>query len=151
MARAILLPVDLGDPTSWAAALPEALAMAGDGALHVLSVIPDFGVSVVGAYFDEGFGEKALADVGDRLTAWVNDNVPPGVDVHPHVTIGRIYDEIIRAADALGVDTIVVGASPPGPADYLLGPNAARVVRHARQSVYVVRGPAPAAGGIANG
>ncbi len=140
MPRTVLLPVDLYDPTSWVKALPEALAMADGGTLHVLSVVPDFGVSIVGSYFDETFSTRALRDVGEKLTDWVNAHVPDGVDVHPHVTIGRIYDEILAAAGKLGVDTIVVGAAPPGPTDMLLGPNAARVVRHARQSVFVVRG-----------
>jgi nucleotide-binding universal stress UspA family protein len=69
----------------------------------------------------------------------VADNVPEGVAVHPHVLHGTIYDEILRAAGKLEVDLIVIGAHRPEFSDYLLGPNAARVVRHARQSVYVVR------------
>ena len=44
-----------------------------------------------------------------------------------------------RAANRLGCDLIVVGAHRPELGDYLLGPNAARIVRHADQSVFVVR------------
>ncbi|MEP3300223.1 MAG: universal stress protein, partial [Pseudoruegeria sp.] len=36
-------------------------------------------------------------------------------------------------------DLIVIGAHRPDFKDYLLGPNAARVVRHSECSVYVVR------------
>jgi hypothetical protein len=46
---------------------------------------------------------------------------------------GRVYDQIIAAADKLGVsDAIVMGSHRPELSDYLLGPNAARVVRHAQ-------------------
>ncbi|MCM2561307.1 universal stress protein [Lutimaribacter sp. EGI FJ00015] len=141
MYEKILLPVDLSAEQSWARALPSALQLGGPNiVLHVMTVLPDFGMSMVGSYFDKGFEKKALHDVGEALSDWVNKNVPDEVDVHPHVTHGRIYDQIIAAADKLKVDAIVIGAHTPELADYLLGPNAARVVRHARQSVFVVRG-----------
>jgi len=52
---------------------------------------------------------------------------------------GNIYEEIIRTANKLKVDLIVMGSHRPALEDYLLGPNAARVMRHAAQSVLVVR------------
>lgn len=137
----ILLPVDLTAETSWRKALPAALRLGGPGAtLHVVAVVPDFGMSMVGGYFEKGFEKKALQDVGEKLTAWAAQNVPQGVDVHPHVLHGRIYDEIIAAAAKLEVDAVVLAAHRPELSDYLLGPNAARVVRHAPCSVFVVRG-----------
>lgn len=142
MFRTVLLPIDLSAEASWARALPAALRLIGpeNGVLHVVTVVPDFGMSVVGSYFDSGFEQKALHEVGDKLSAWVAENVPEGVDIHPHVLHGRVYDEIISAAERLNVDAIVMGSHTPELSDYLLGPNAARVVRHARQSVFVVRG-----------
>ncbi len=140
MAHAILLPLDLASPDTWEHALPRALEMAKGGTLHVITVIPNFGLPVVGNYFDDKFLDRALHDVGRELEKWVNAHIPESQDVHPHVVHGRIYHEIIHAADRLGVDTVVIGAPPSDMADYLLGPNAARVVRHARQSVFVVRG-----------
>ncbi|WP_424967264.1 MULTISPECIES: universal stress protein [unclassified Dinoroseobacter] len=141
MFKTLLLPVDLSSPQSWENALPAALRLGNsDCALHIVTVVPDFGLSVVGSFFEEGFEKRALHEVGEKLTAWVQAHVPEGVDVHPHVMHGRVYDEIIRAADRLDVDAIVLGSHRPDIADYLLGPNAARVVRHAKQSVFVVRG-----------
>ena len=52
---------------------------------------------------------------------------------------GTIYDEILAVADEIGADLIVMASHRPALRDYLLGPNAARVVRHAKQSVLVVR------------
>jgi nucleotide-binding universal stress UspA family protein len=97
-------------------------------------------MSVVGTYFAADFEEQAMHKVGEALSVWVGDNVPDGTEVHPHVTHGRVYDQIISAADRLNVNVIVMGSHRPELTDYLLGPNAARVVRHAKQSVFVVRG-----------
>ena len=53
---------------------------------------------------------------------------------------GTIYHEICRIAENAGSDLIVMASHRPEVKDYLLGPNAARVVRHAKQSVFIVRG-----------
>lgn len=140
MSRSVLLPVDLSAPAANAAPLRAALEQVGeDGVLHVVSVLPDFGMALVGGFFSKDYEKQALHAFGAALTDWVMANVPEGVEVRPHVLHGSIYDEILRAADKLAVDLIVIGAHRPELKDYLLGPNAARVVRHARQSVYVVR------------
>ncbi|RHZ93980.1 universal stress protein [Cereibacter sphaeroides] len=140
MARTILLPIDLGNPTAPAAALNEALKLLDpEGTLHVVAVLPDYGYAQVSGFFRQGYEQEALKALGKALSSWVAENVPEGVAVHPHVLHGTIYDEILRAAGKLEVDLIVIGAHRPEFSDYLLGPNAARVVRHARQSVYVVR------------
>ncbi len=142
MFKSILLPVDLSADATWEKALPAAVSMArSNGAvMHVASVMPDFGMSIVGSYFEPGFEEKALHELGEQLGKWVAQHVPEGIEVHPHILHGRVYDQIIEAADRLQVDVIVMGSHRPELKDYLLGPNAARVVRHATQSVFVVRG-----------
>jgi nucleotide-binding universal stress UspA family protein len=142
MFRAILFSIDLSSDASWTKAAPVAVRMAEvEGIpLHVVAVVPDFGTAWVGSFFQEGFESRVLKDAGTALRAWVETHVPPEVEVHPHILHGRVYDEIITAANRLGVDAIVMGSHRPELSDYLLGPNAARVVRHARQSVFVVRG-----------
>jgi nucleotide-binding universal stress UspA family protein len=142
MAKKILFPVDLSDEHSWEKALGVAIGQvrADGGALHVATVLPELGMSMVGAYLGEGFERKALHSMGESLSEWIKEHVPEDIEVHPHVLHGPVYHEILRAADELGVDLIVIGSHRPALKDYLLGPNAARVVRHARQSVYVVRG-----------
>ncbi|MEO0691585.1 MAG: universal stress protein [Pseudomonadota bacterium] len=144
MFNSILLPIDLSAEASWARAAPLAVKMAKDDAipLHVATVIPDFGASMVGQYFEPGFEKQALHRTGEELAAWVAQHIPEGIEVHPHVLHGSVYDEILKAADQLSVDAIVMGSHRPELKDYLLGPNAARVVRHANQSVFVVRGDA---------
>ncbi|MFN3953476.1 MAG: universal stress protein [Pararhodobacter sp.] len=140
MSRTILLPIDLSDAASWRKPLAEAMTLLGEnGVLHVVSVLPDFGLSQVSSFFRKEYERDALKAFGEALGEWVNRNIPDEIEVHPHVLHGTIYDEILRAAEKLNVNVIVMGSHRPELKDYLLGPNAARVVRHARQSVYVVR------------
>jgi len=141
MFKSILLPIDLASEASWKKSLALAVELIREdgGVLHVMSVLPDFGMSVVGSYFDKDFEGAALMDMSGQLKSWVSRNVPEGVKAEAHVAHGSIYDEIMRLADKLGCDAIVLAAHRPELRDYLLGPNAARVVRHAKQSVLVVR------------
>jgi len=73
------------------------------------------------------------------LREFVRQHVPEGVRVQNIVSQGTIYKEILDAAERVGCDLIVMASHRPELADYLLGPNAARVVRHANCSVLVVR------------
>lgn len=142
MFKTILVPIDLAEPESSGRALGAAIQMARDygATMHVVTVVPDMGMSIVGGYFPEGFEKKALDDTRARLKAYLEDVVPDDVTAKGHVIHGGIYEEILRIADELSVDLIVMASHRPAMRDYLLGPNAARVVRHAKQSVLVVRG-----------
>ena len=46
---------------------------------------------------------------------------------------------MLEVAEEIKPDQIVIGAHRPGLQDFLLGPNTARVVRHAKCSVNVIR------------
>ena len=142
MTKSYLLPVDLEQQSSWEHALPVASKLANDdgATLHVLSVIPDFGMSVVGSFFPADYSSKALAEAEKVIAGFVDEHFEDSSKVKTHVRLGTIYKEIISAADELGCSVIIMASHRPERKDYLLGPNAARVVRHANQSVYVVRG-----------
>lgn len=137
----ILLPVDLENEAAERRVAEAAahMALREGAALHVLTVLPDFGMSIVGNFFPDDFEKKARAETAERLRLWAQANLPGEVKAEIHVGEGKIYDQIIRMAERLGCDLIVIGAHRPELRDYLLGPNAARVVRHAPQSVFVVR------------
>ncbi|MBT5570041.1 MAG: universal stress protein [Alphaproteobacteria bacterium] len=141
MYKSILLPIDLEDPASMAHALTTAVeyAQAFGAKLQVMTVVPDFGMSVVGSFFPDDFADKAIAETNTRLHSFVSQNVPESVDVRHVVSHGRIYEEIISQANELNADLIVMTAHNPDVSDYLLGSNAARVARHAKQSVLIVR------------
>lgn len=137
----ILLPIDLFHEEGWEKAIDHACAMARlHGAeLHALTVIPDFGMSIVGSFFPQNYSQDALKDTQQKLDAFVAAHFPDDIRVTTHVHHGTIYEQIIETADAIGADMIVMASHRPEMSDYLLGPNAARVVRHARQSVCVIR------------
>lgn len=141
MYKSILLPVDLNHESSWKKAVPVALELAkSSGAeLHVIMAIPDFGMPLVGSYFPADFAEKAGEEISKALLAFVEENITLEANAQAHVAQGPIYKEIISAADRLGCDVIVMASHRPSTKDYLLGPNASRVVRHAKQSVFIVR------------
>ncbi|MGI9498639.1 MAG: universal stress protein, partial [Geminicoccaceae bacterium] len=60
-------------------------------------------------------------------------------DVPVAVHQGSAYREILKDAFAEGIDLIVMASPRSTGPDDLLGPNIARVVRHAKCSVLVVR------------
>ncbi len=141
MFSTILVPIDLAEPDSSGRALDAAIRMARDygATMHVVTVVPDMGMSIVGGYFPEGFEQKALDGTRERLKTFLETVVPDDIAVKGHVVHGGIYEQILRIAEDLSADLIVMASHRPAMRDYLLGPNAARVVRHAKQSVLVVR------------
>jgi len=142
MYKKILLAVDLGEESSWVKALPTAIeyCQAFGAKLEIISVLPDFGMSIVGSYFPADFDKKAEATAKEALKTFVKDMVPEGIAANANIEQGSVYEEIIRTADKIDCDLIIMASHRPELQDYLLGPHTARVVRHANQSVLVVRG-----------
>ncbi len=141
MYKEILLPIDLDNEATWKKAITAAVALCQSfGAnLHVMTVVPDFGMSIVSQYFPKDFEKKALTTATADLQAFAKKHVPGDVNVQHIVAHGTIYEEVLNTAKKIKADLIVMGSHRPELQDYLLGPNAARVVRHAPMSVLVVR------------
>lgn len=150
--KRILVPVDLAHASSWQRALPEAFAQAqAFGAeVTVMTVVPDILAGLDWRYAIRGetggSGEfdlrELVADANTRLEQIVAEHAPKGMKVGTIVRHGTIYEQILKVADEIGADQIIMAAHRPSLTDYLLGPNTARVVRHARCSVQVLRDPA---------
>jgi nucleotide-binding universal stress UspA family protein len=142
MYKIILVPIDLDQQSSWEKALPIAVEHSKifGARLHAVTVLPVFGAGVVGSYFPPDFSEKAMAEATEKLESLVRDSVPSDLDVTCHVAQGTVYEEILRLVEEIDVDLVVMASHRPELKDYLIGPNAARVVRHADVSVLVVRG-----------
>ena len=141
MFKEILLPVDLGNPETQRKAVEAAvhLAKTSKAQLHIMTVVPDFGLSIVGSFFPEGYEKQALDEASKKLHAFVKAAIPKDLKVQHIVGHGTIYEEILRAGKELGCDVIIMASHRPELQDYLLGPNAARVARHAACSVMIVR------------
>ncbi len=143
MYKNILLAVDLNHDSSWQVALPTAMEMVrgGDGTLHLLGIAPDFGMALVSGFFPENFERHALEHLAEKLEAFAKEHVDEDLSFQAHIGHGAISSEIIRVAEELSVDLIVMASHPPEEVrDFLIGSNADRVVRHSPISVLVVRG-----------
>jgi nucleotide-binding universal stress UspA family protein len=141
MFKDILLPVDLGDLGASAKAVSVSVEQCKrEGAqLHVLTVMPGFGMSIISQYFPDDFEEKSHADAVGQIQAFIDANIPSDIASQAVVASGTVYEEILRVAKEIPCDLIVMASHRAEMRDYLIGPNASRVVRHATCSVLVVR------------
>lgn len=143
MKPTVLCAIDISNDHRDANVLKQAAQMATlEGAqLDVITVVPDFGMSMVGSFFNKDHQAQVLKEAKMRLKQVVIDTLGEEADksVRHLVATGNAYEEILKVAKADGADLIVIGAHKTEISDYLLGPNAARVVRHSKCSVYVVR------------
>lgn len=142
MYQKIMLPVDLNEEASWEKALPTALALCRSfgASLHVVTVLPDYRMPLVGSYFPEGFTEKAHEAMSNAQHEFIRDHVPEDITAQSVIVDGSPWEAIIKAAKKLEVDLIVMASHNKRKfADYVLGPNAEHVVHHTKISVMIVR------------
>ena len=140
MYKNILLAIDLNDETSCRKPLLSAVELARTfGArLHVLTVVREVEAILKAKTAPLGY-DLITADLENRIAALVRR--VDASDLNPNILVTHgvsIYAEILRVAEEVEAD-LVVGSHRPAMKDYLLGTNAARVVRHARCSVLVAR------------
>jgi len=143
MSKTVLCAVDISNKGRDQNVVKQAARMAAlDGAqLDVITVIPDYGMSVVGGFFDKGHQQEVATKTKIALSELVENvlGAEANAKVRHLIAIGTAYEEILHTAKTDGADLIVIGAHKPDFKDFLLGPNASRVVRHSSSSVYVVR------------
>lgn len=140
MYKDILVPIDLDHPEASGKAVQTScqIATGSDSVLHFLSVIPPLG-SFASSFFPDDFKQEASKAALERLHKFTESAVLADHSVHHIVAHGSIYDQILSIRTKINADLIVMASHRPELSDYLLGPNAARVVRHAPCSVVVVR------------
>lgn len=142
MYKEIMVTVDLADEQSWGEALKVAHDMAKtyDANLNIMAVVPDYGMSFVGSYFPANYEKDLIEKTKSGLKKLTHETFgDTSVKLRHIVAHGTVYKEIIRAIRKVGIDLVVMRSHRPELKDYLLGPNAARVVRHAPCSVLVIR------------
>ena len=141
MYKNILLAIDLNDEISCRKPLLSAVELARTfGArLHVLTVVREVEAILLAKAAPLGY-ELITADLENRIAGLIRRVDVSNLEPNILVTHGAsIYAEILEVAGEVEADLIVVGSHRPAMKDYLLGTNAARVVRHARCSVLVAR------------
>ena len=137
----VLLPVDVNHPESWEKALPMARRCAGaSGKIHVLGIVHDLGSAMVASFLPKGFEQEAMERLKADLIGFIDREMPSGSNVEVHVGHGHVAETILRTADHIGADLIVMASHPPNDLQTILvGSQADKVVRHANLPVLVAR------------
>lgn len=144
MFKRILIPVDLQEederPRTLAFHKAIELCRFYDAQLHVLTVVPDVGMPIVGYYFPTETEDKIVEESERFLHEVVSRHIPQDIHVQHLVAQGSVYKRILRMAEKVNADLIIMPAQQMKLQDYLIGSNASRVTRYAKCSVLVVRG-----------
>jgi universal stress protein F len=146
-----LAPIDLEDEHLSAGVIEKTVQMATGvpGAkIYLMTVIPGISPGIVPLYAVRGemhgSAEYPLQqwkdDAAVKLQEIADKLIPKAMQAGVVVENGTVYREVVEAAKDLDIEHIVMGAHRPSLSDFLLGPNSARVARHAGCSVTVVRG-----------
>lgn len=140
MFEKVLVPVDLAEPEYGRKAVRAAVGLAREvsGEVRLLSVrqvMPE----LMSEYMPEDFSAEAVKEITDSLVRMGAEAGADGVTISTKVRVGGVYHEVLAEAEEMGAGLIVVGSHRPSMATYLIGSNAARIVRHAACSVLVVR------------
>ena len=145
-----LAPIDLEDEELSAGVIEKTVQMATgvpDAKIYLMTVVPGITPGIDQRYAIRGemkgsteyplqeWKDEAFKDLEKIASKTIPKDMQGGVVVEN----GTVYREIVEAAKDLNIDHIVMGAHRPSLADFLLGPNSARVARHAGCSVTVVR------------
>jgi nucleotide-binding universal stress UspA family protein len=142
MYASVLVPLDLHDPGDCGriiATVTGLLATQG-AAVHLLTVLPyDEALGPARQFIPDDFVAGLRKEAAGKLDALAEKVRGAGLDCAGHVASGNPYVETLAAAEAHKADLIVIGAGRAELKDYLIGPSAARIMRHAECSVLVVR------------
>ncbi len=139
MYRTVLIAVDLDQPSSWATALPTAVALCRcfEAKLTLVTVVSGPELALEAQW--SPIALRKMLDTARSRLASLADTATSLPEVSCLVESGSIYRGVLAAAERIAADLIVMASHRPEMKDYLLGANASRVVRHARCSVLVVR------------
>lgn len=145
-----LAAIDLADEQSWDGIIKKTVDMATglDGTrIYLMTVISGITAGIDQRYAIRGEMKGSTDypmqqwkdEAAVKLQEIADKHIPKKLQAGIVVENGTVYREIVEAAKDLDISQIVMGAHRPSLADFLLGPNSARVARHAECSVTVVR------------
>ena len=141
MYKNIIVPIDLSDKQSIKAIFPPALNLvnAFGSDLHLVHIIPDFGTKLVEDYLPKNWMIDQKEKYHEQLLELVKKYIPEEIKAKCFVGRGAVYDQVINYSNEVHADLIIISAVRPQLRDYMLGPNASKIVRHSSISVLVVR------------
>ena len=136
MYKVIMVPINLAHAGKGKVMIDVAKQLGDEAArivlINVVVDIPTYLAAELPGGIIEKAKESAHSDLEDMAKA---AGVKADVEVRP----GTPATAILAAAEEKGADLIIIASHQPGLQDYLLGSTAARVVRHAKCSVLVMR------------
>jgi len=141
MHNKILFPVDMEHTVESQKALQIAIeeARRSKAELIVMTVAPGFGTPMVASFFDDLAVKKALKEIARHLKQYVSENIPDDVVTRAIVVEGNPAELILKQAQSDDIDLIVIASHNSQIENLLLGSCAAKVVRHSKCSVTVVK------------
>ncbi len=142
MFKEILIPVDLAHEEQMPGLFRIAQGLAGEekATVHLLYVDQSLVHQSSYPFLDEEHFARHREEAEKKMAQLMKD-LPGNLKGASHSMQGVAHDEILVAADRLGIDAIIMAARNPGIRSYFIGSNSERVVRHAKCSVFVVRKP----------
>jgi nucleotide-binding universal stress UspA family protein len=140
MFKKILVPIDMQQSEQSAALLKVADKLVEEfgSDVHVMTVMPGYGMPIVATYFPPDAMKKARTELESKLEKFVSGHL--NSDAVTSVSEGKRAQEILKTADQENVDLILLGCHSHGKLeDALLGSCGTKVAQHASCSVMVVR------------
>jgi len=136
MYKTIIVPIDLAHAEKGKGMIEVARTLGGKSARIILvSIVEDIPV-----YVSSELPKGLLDKIGDNAQADLEAMAKAaGVNAEIIVRSGHPSTAIIAVSEETDADIILIASHRPGWQDYLLGSTAARVVRHAKCSVLVMR------------
>ena len=136
MYKTIIVPIDLSHVEAGKAMIDVAKAHSDENTriilLHVIEEMPKWVTVELPKDIIEASRKSTLEEIHAIAEA-------ASVQVDVEIRSGHPYKNILEKAEEEDADLIIVASHTPGLQDYLLGSTAAKVVRHAKCSVLVVR------------
>lgn len=141
--KRILIPTDFSETANLALEHAVHMAQLLDSEitlLHVVSTIA-FRVNLPEVDMDESQNTRLSGAVGARLAQFADDiKQRAGIKVNTLITYGRIREEVVRIADEIDADMIILGThGVTGLREFFMGSNAFRIVSEAGSPVLSVQ------------
>ncbi len=136
MFNTIIIPIDLSHPDKANNMITVAKHFAGAEGKIVLTTVLEEVPPVAALELPPDFMVKSMRSAHDQL-----NEIAQGADLKADINVrrGQAASEILALAEEKHADVIVIASHRPGLQDYFLGSTAARVVRHAKCSVMIIR------------
>lgn len=140
MFSTIVVPVDPSEPEFSKLSLEAAsdFAKRYGSTVHlvcVLQVLP----GLVAEYLPPDYEKQAVDSTRAKLKELAGTLGIPADKAVVSVRVGGVYHEVLDEVEEIKADLIVMSSHRPAMSTYLLGSNAAKIVRHAPCSVLVLR------------